>query len=145
MNIRSVQEEEFQVISELLMNMGKVETQGLQERFIETVQNPSYLFIGVFRGGQALGYAIAQDYGFHLRLGKKTCRLHDLYVLPEYRKEGLARQLMEATFDWCKSVNATWLQWNASKESIQFYERIGCKSIKYDEETPEFEIEFTKR
>lgn len=142
MNIRSVQEEDFQVISALLLNMGKVVTQGLQERFIETVQNPSYLFIGVFRRGQALGYVIAQDYGFHLRLGKKTCRLHDLYVLPEHRKKGLARQLMGATANWCQSVDATWLQWNASKESVQFYKRIGCKSLRHDEETPEFEIEF---
>lgn len=142
MEIREVQKDEFQKVSTLLREMGKVREADFQERFNEIVRNPDYLFIGAIHGEQMIGYVLAQDYGVHLRLGKKVCRLHDLYVLSDYRRTGVARRLMDSTFEWCKSVEATWLQWNASKQSIEFYEKIGCERLTYDEDTPEFELEF---
>ncbi|WKA52698.1 GNAT family N-acetyltransferase [Planococcus liqunii] len=142
MRLRRAREEDFKTLEGLFKSMGKVEHRGFQNRFEEMVHNPSYFLIVAFHGAEAIGYALVQDYGRHLRLGKKTCRLHDLYVLSNYRQLGIAHQLMEATFEWCQSVDAKWLQWNTSKEAIGFYEKIGCKCLSYDGETPEFEVEF---
>ena len=142
MEIRRIQKDDFQNASVLLREMGKVEEEGFHQRFIEIVESTDYLFIGAIHEEQIIGYLLAQDYGIHLRLGKKICRLHDLYVLSEYRRTGVARMLMVATAEWCKSVEATWLQWNASKQSVEFYEKIGCERLTYDEDKPEFELEF---
>ncbi|QHJ69946.1 GNAT family N-acetyltransferase [Planococcus halotolerans] len=142
MEIRRIQKDEFQNAAILLRGMGKVEEEDFHRRFIDIVQNTDYLFIGAIHKERVIGYGLAQDYGVHLRLGKKICRLHDLYVLPEYRRTGIARKLMDVTAEWCKSVGATWLQWNASKQSTKFYEKIGCERLTYDEDKPEFELEF---
>ena len=142
MIIREIRLDEFHEASNLLREMGKVREEGFQERFIEIVHNPDYLFIGALHKERMAGYALAQDFGYHLRLGKKICRLHDLYVLKEFRGTGVASKLMDTTVSWCKSVEAGWLQWNASKESIGFYEKVGCERLTFDEDTPEFEIEF---
>lgn len=142
MEIRKIQKDDFPNAAVLLREMGKVEEEDFYRRFVEIVQNPNYLFICAIHEDRMIAYVMAQDYGIHLRLGKKICRLHDLYVLPKYRRTGVARMLMDATAEWCKSVGATWLQWNASKQSIEFYEMIGCKRLTYDEDTPEFELEF---
>ncbi|WP_158593259.1 GNAT family N-acetyltransferase [Planomicrobium sp. Y74] len=142
MEIRRIQKDEFQNAAILLRGIGKVEEEGFHQRFIDIVENTDYLFIGAIHEEQIIGYALAQDYDIHLRLGKKICRLHDLYVLPEYRRTGIARKLMDATAEWCESVGASWLQWNASKQSIEFYEKIGSERLTYDEDKPEFELEF---
>lgn len=142
MEIRRIQKGDFQNAAVLLRGMGKVEEDGFHHRFIDVVQNPDYLFIGAIHEKRMIGYVLAQDYGVHLRLGKKVCRLHDLYVLSDYRRTGVARMLMDETAEWCKSAGATWLQWNASKQSIEFYEKVGCERLTYDGDTPEFELEF---
>jgi GNAT superfamily N-acetyltransferase len=78
-----------------------------------------------------------------LRLGEATARLNDLFVLPEYRKQGIAKELLESFIAWAKTNNVKYLQWQANKTSTAFYEPLGYVSIPDpDPEHPFFEIEF---
>lgn len=115
-------------------------TRALFEKF---VSHPQHCII-VAEGNQTLlGYAWAQSYGQHLRTGDVTARLNDLFVLPEHRKLGIARGLLESVITWAKENNVKYLQWQANKTSTAFYERLGYVSTPDpDPEHPFFEIEF---
>ncbi|WP_142383394.1 GNAT family N-acetyltransferase [Bacillus sp. V3-13] len=44
---------------------------------------------------KAVGYGWIQDYGPHLRTGRKIHRFHDLFVLDEYRNKGIGALLFQ--------------------------------------------------
>ena len=68
--------------------------------FEELVGDPRWVALGYDDGGELIGYAAVQDYGTHLRAGRRhQGRLHDLYVLPERRRTGVGRAPDYPTFD----------------------------------------------
>ncbi|MBB5112837.1 GNAT superfamily N-acetyltransferase [Micromonospora echinospora] len=74
-----------------------------------------------------IGYAAAQDHGPHLRSGDahRTVRLHDLYVRPDRRRDGVGRVLFTAVRRWAAG-RARHLEWQAHHErAAPFYERLG--------------------
>lgn len=49
----------------------------------------------------------------------------DFYILPEYRKTGLARRLTEYVFDWCKQ-NSIMSLWVGSADcDVEMYRKLG--------------------
>ncbi|MET9275582.1 GNAT family N-acetyltransferase [Kribbella sp. NPDC003557] len=113
--------------------------------FAELVGDPRWVALGYDDGG-LVGYAVVQDYGTHLRAGRRHVgRLHDLYVLPERRRAGVGRALMDAVAQWA-STRVRHLVWQAHHErSAPFYEQLGhlgqpCPQPDY----PTFAIEFTR-
>ncbi|MUK90755.1 GNAT family N-acetyltransferase [Ornithinibacillus sp. L9] len=127
----------------LLSSMGKSDNKkDTYNRFLHMV-NDEHHFIAVgVKNEKMVGYGWIQDYGFHLRMGKKTTRLHDLYVLPEYRNEGVASELFLFLKDWASKNCTTWLQWNASPSAVDFYKKLGVEPEENEDEYPFFEIEF---
>ncbi|MFO1446289.1 GNAT family N-acetyltransferase [Bacillus sp. Bva_UNVM-123] len=124
------------------MKMGLVLEEGLNERFNNSIKNKDYFILIAMVDEIIVGYCLAQDFGFHLRTGKKTCRLHDLFVDSAFREKGIAKKIMEHVYTWCRKRNTSWLQWNSSKDAIQFYKKIGCEMLDFDKDHPEFEMEF---
>lgn len=79
--------------------------------------------------GRPVGYALAQDYGPKLRLRFTIGRIHDLFVLPEVRRRGLGRELMEFVFSWARSrPEPMILDWQASADAVEFYEALGFEA-----------------
>lgn len=59
----------------------------------------------------------------------KAIYLDDLYVLPEHRKQGIGKQLLQAVIqqaqaDRCKKVRWQVSQWN--QNAIEFYQAMGA-------------------
>lgn len=90
-----------------------------------------------------VGYGWVQDYGPHLRVGHRTARLNDLFVLENYRNRGIGRFIFQSIDEWCKERKVRWLQWQASEKAVSFYERLGYKGERCpDPDHPFFEIEY---
>lgn len=82
-------------------------------------------------GGKAVGYALF-FYNYSSFLTKPGIYLEDLFVLPEYRKQGIGRALLThlarlAVERGCGRMEWCVLDWNES--AIAFYERIGASIL----------------
>jgi GNAT superfamily N-acetyltransferase len=55
------------------------------------------------------------------------CRVHvmNVYTLPEYRRRGLARRLMETLIGWCELQGFSIITLNASADGRHLYETLG--------------------
>lgn len=114
--------------------------------FAGLARDPRWVALGYDDGGELIGYAAVQNYGTHLRGGPRHhARLHDLYVIPERRRTGAGRALMEAVADWASS-RVRYLEWQAHHErAAPFYEQLGYRGQPCPQpDYPTFEIEFAK-
>eukprot|EP00871_Galdieria_phlegrea_P000292 jgi/Galph1/1263/GphlegSOOS_G6111.1 len=63
----------------------------------------------------------------------KSLHLEDLFVLPQYRKQGVGKSLLRYCAQVAVSENCKRYQWNVltwNTPSIQFYESVGAKALK---------------
>lgn len=77
---------------------------------------------------QPVGFALF-FYNYSTFLTKPGIYLEDLFVLPDYRRQGIATALLSylaqrATAEGCGRLEWSVLDWNAS--AIAFYERMGA-------------------
>ena len=147
-NIRSLEPRDFAQTFPLLLEMKHVHDEGevLEARFSEFCLNQAYGLLGAELEGKLLGYALVQDYGPHLRAGNhyRTARLHDLFVLEPYRRQGIARALLNGVKAWCQSRPIRFLEWQAGSEALGFYERLGYKGESCPQpDFPSFEVDFS--
>lgn len=113
----------------MLIDMGFVDDPvRLAERFPAFCAHPDWALLGAERNGTLLGYAAAQDYGPHLRSGRQhqTAKLHDLYTLPEHRKHGVGRALMQGIEAWGRARGLRYIEWYANTvEASPAYQGMG--------------------
>jgi GNAT superfamily N-acetyltransferase len=127
----------------LLSEMGKTDNkEKTKQRFLTMINVKEHFIPVAINKGNIVGYGWVQDYGFHLRMGKKTCRLNDLFVLPEYRNSGIAKNIFLSIKNWAKGNETAWLQWNSSPSAVQFYKKLGYSPLIEEDDFPSFEIEF---
>jgi GNAT superfamily N-acetyltransferase len=124
--VRPAEGGDWPAVWPLLQAMGQVDTRtGARRRFQEIVRNNrQYLSLAVI-DGRIAGYAWAHHGPLHLRAGRSTVRLNDLFVAPEWRRQGIGRCLLQAVQQWTIARQATWLEWQASRAALTFYERLG--------------------
>lgn len=111
-------------------------TPGLQVRIEEFetrcrgLLNDPRWFVAVADGPNALsGYVAVQDFGLGLRGSFCVGRIHDLFVIPTARRSGTGRALVESAFAWAKDRPSPMiLDWQATPESVLFYESLGFKA-----------------
>jgi GNAT superfamily N-acetyltransferase len=84
-------------------------------------------FIAIaYAGTQPVGAVEAQDYGTSVWRGFAVIRMHDLFVTPELRRQGIGRQLVEVVLTWARGrPNPGFIEWQASKPAVSFYESLG--------------------
>lgn len=142
--VRSAEKRDWESVWHLLESRGATDNkEKAQDRFYSLVQNRDHFLPVAFDHKQAIGYGWVQDYGLHLRTGKKLCRFHDLFVLTEHRNKGVAAKIFDRVKSWAEESGASWLQWNANPTSSSFYEKLGYTPIPEEEEGfPFFEITF---
>lgn len=81
--------------------------------------------------GQPAGYAI-YFFTFSSFLGRQGIWLEDLYVRPDFRKQGLGKSLMEAVAKvgverGCGRYEWTALNWN--ENALTFYDKLGAQRL----------------
>lgn len=82
-------------------------------------------------GDRAVGY-VTYYFTYSTFLARPTLFLEDIFVIKEYRKKGVGRELFrycvnEARTRRCGRMEWTVLTWN--KDAIDFYEKLGGKRI----------------
>ena len=142
-NIRPVQDSDWPALWPLLEEMGQVDSQqSVKQRAAYILRQPDHLLAVAESDRELVGYAWAQDYGPHLRSGHSIVRMHDLLVISAQRRRGVGKQLLNAVKDWAAARGCTWLQWQASRAALPFYERLGLWGDPCpDPEHPFFEVE----
>jgi len=131
---------EIPVLLELIRELAKFEK--LEHEFTATEKSLQKAFFGPQPAagtllarvdGEPAGYAIYFS-TFSSFTGRAGLWLDDLYVLPQFRKRGLGRQLIEAVarlaaergcgrFEWIA------LDWN--ERALEFYRSLGAQTLDY--------------
>lgn len=57
----------------------------------------------------------------------KVGYIHTMYTLPEHRRKGLSRQLLDCLVDWCKSKGLKLILLAASDEGMKLYSSRGFR------------------
>src|ERR1700676_7001 len=96
----------------LLSQMGHLDSeQAAKSRFEHVLQRPDQYLPVALLGTTIVGYAWVQNYGAHLRSGSSTARLHDLFVLPNYRKLSIGTILFQSVKTWSAQNKVRYLEW----------------------------------
>lgn len=96
------------------------------ERVRRRAESPDWHIAVASAGEQMIGYVAAQDFGLGLRAPFAVGRMHDLFVLPEFRRAGAGRSLVESALSWAKAREYPFIMdWQAPKEAVVFYESLG--------------------
>ena len=96
------------------------------ESYLRLLNDVGWL-IGVAQDHKdVVGYILVQDYGRGLRGSFTIGRIHDLFVDLSIRRCGAGQALMEFAFNWARARPLPMiLDWQASPESVPFYEALG--------------------
>ena len=81
--------------------------------------------------GRAVGYAL-YFFNFSTFVGTKGLYLEDLFLLPEMRKKGYGKQLMQALFNLAAAQQCGRMEWcclNWNTPSQEFYTALGAKPM----------------
>lgn len=102
----------------------------------EVIAAPDCLMIGAFdESGNLLGTVRATLWNKSGMVeGIKTVCLDDIYVLPEARRKGIARELFAYTEFWAKEQGAVRLDlhvWGFNKDALSLYRAMGMTPQRY--------------
>jgi len=78
---------------------------------------------GRVAGGGAILISPWPSHPYDLECRRAT--ILNVYVYPEFRRQGLARRLMEAMIDWCREKKFAAVYLHASKDGEHLYESLG--------------------
>jgi GNAT superfamily N-acetyltransferase len=110
-------------------------------RFRRIIQNDAEFLPVAVSQGELTGYAWAHQGPVHVRAGRSSVRLDDLFVTPSCRRQGIGRLLFAAVLQWAMERGADWLEWQASAAALPFYARLGYTGQpERDPERPFFEV-----
>jgi len=93
----------------------------------ERLEKNEATFYLAYENNKALGFVTIYTGFSSVSLGKILI-LNDLYVLPEGRKKGIGRLLIEKTFELAKNTNAIRIDLETAKDNFnaqKLYENIG--------------------
>jgi GNAT superfamily N-acetyltransferase len=123
---------------ELILELARFEK--LEHEVESTVQSLNEAFFGhapaagallARQGEKVAGYAI-YFFTFSSFVGRRGIWLEDVYVRPQFRKQGLARKLIYAVARIGLELNCGRFEWTAlnwNKTALDFYEKLGAKAL----------------
>ena len=106
-----------------------------KDAFIHNLVYPGGLELGAFDDGLLVGIVRATLWEESImRKDLKTVCLDDIYVLPTYRRRGIATKLFAQVEAWAKEQGAIRLDlhtWDFNKGAIAMYEAMGMTPQRY--------------
>ena len=149
MEIRKLIESDYNMVIELYRELDEMHVQArpdyfvLRDRdkiypkdaFIHNLSYPGALELGAFENEQLVGIVGAtlwEESG--MIKGVKTVCLDNIYVLPTYRRKGVAAKLFTAVELWAKEQGAIRLDlhtWDFNKNAISMYQAMGMTPQRY--------------
>lgn len=100
-----------------------------KEHFIHNLSYPGGLELGAFEDDKMVGYAGATLWNKSgMVKDVKTVYLDNIYVLPEFRRKGIATKLFAAVETWAKEQGAIRLDlqtWDFNTDAIAMYQSMG--------------------
>ena len=101
-----------------------------EEYFQAALQDGSYVgLLGEISGSIVAGggVVIAPWPGSPLNFSPRRAWILNIYVEPEYRRQGLARTMAEALVGWCKENGFQSVALHASEYGRSLYEKLGFR------------------
>lgn len=106
-----------------------------KDAFVHNLAYPGGLELGVFDGDLLVGITRATLWEESImRKDLKTVCLDNIYVLPEYRRRGIAAMLFAEVESWAREQGAVRLElhtWDFNKDAIAMYEAMGMTPQRY--------------
>ena len=106
-----------------------------KDAFVHNLSYPGGLELGAFYNDLLIGIASATLWEeSNMRKDLKTVCLDNIYVLPKYRRRGIAAKLFEKVESWAKEQGAIRLDlhtWDFNKGAIAMYEAMGMTPQRY--------------
>ena len=106
-----------------------------KDAFLQNLAHPDVLQLGVFDNEQLVGFVRAtlwEESGMVKDV--KTVCLDNIYVLPSYRRNGVATKLFAEVESWAKEQGAIRLDlwtWHFNKSAIAMYQAMGMTPQQY--------------
>ncbi len=149
MEIRKLTESDYDKVIELYKELDELHVQARpdffvhrdkeevypKDAFIQNLACPAGLELGAFDDEQLVGIVRAtlwEESG--MVKGLKTVCLDDIYVLPAYRRRGIAAKLFTEVETWAKEQGAVRLDlytWEFNKGAIAMYQAMGMTPQQY--------------
>lgn len=108
---------------------GKRECAYPKDAYDQCLADADTLMLGAFRGDQILGTVRATLWEKSGMIeGIKTVCLDNIYILPEARRQGIAKALFAAVEDWSREKQAVRLDlhvWDFNKDALALYKAMG--------------------
>ena len=143
MEIRKLTESDYDMVSERYMELDEFHVQARpdyfvhrdkdkiypKDAFVHNLSYPGSLDLGAFDGEQLVGIVRAtlwEESGMVKDV--KTVCLDNIYVLPAYRRKGVATKLFAEVALWAKEQRAIRLDlhtWDFNKNAIAMYQAMG--------------------
>lgn len=106
-----------------------------KDAFVHNLAFPGGLSLGAFDGDTLVGFVEAtlwEESG--MRKDLKTVCLDNIYVVPAFRRRGIAAKLFEAVEGWAKEMGAVRLElhtWAFNRGAISMYRAMGMTEQRY--------------
>ena len=107
-----------------------------EDAFLHNLTYPEGMQLGAFDAdGKTLGFVEATLWTkCGMREDLKSVCLDNIYVLPEYRRRGIAAQLFDAVESWSRQRGAVRLElhtWDFNKGAMAMYTAMGMTPQRY--------------
>ncbi len=147
MEIRKLAESDYDAVLELYQALDELHVQARpdcfvhqedsypKDAFLQNLANSIAFQLGAFVDGQLVGIVRATLWEeSEMIQGVRTVCLDDIYVLPAYRRRGIAAKLFSAVEAWAKEQGAIRLDlhvWAFNKDAITMYQAMGMTPQRY--------------
>lgn len=147
MEIRKLTESDYDSVIELYKALDELHVQARpdyfvhrdevypREHFVHNLAYPGGLELGAFDGERIVGFVRATLWNESgMVKDVKTVCLDDIYVLPAYRRRGIAAKLFGEVERWAKEQGAVRLYlhtWDFNKGAITMYQVMGMTPQRY--------------
>ena len=149
MEIRKLTEADYDMVIELYMQLDEMHVQARpdyfvhrerekvypRDAFLHNLAYPGGLELGAFAQEQLVGLVSAtlwEESG--MIKGVRTVCLDNIYILPAYRRKGIAAKLFAEVELWAKEQGAVRLElwtWDFNKSAIGMYQAMGMTPQRY--------------
>ena len=107
-----------------------------KKAYVQVTESPDCVMFGAFTEGNTMIGVVRATVWRGPKMVQPTdyvC-LDDIYVLPDYRRQGIGQQLFQAVEQWAREQGTTRLElhvWDFNQNALAMYRAMGMKPQRY--------------